>query len=61
MVDQAKPNIQPGGVQGALFKPRYQSEAGPLFIKKLPSASAPKFSRKNNINLPVMILFNFCK
>ena len=39
---QAAPKTQPGGVHGALFRSRYQVVLGPLSIKMVPNANAPK-------------------
>jgi len=38
----AKPNTQPGGVQGALFKLEYQSPVTASPMNKFPRASPPK-------------------
>ncbi len=46
---QATPNIQPGGVQGALFRLLYQSEVEPPSMSQLPKANPPKLITKNNI------------
>jgi hypothetical protein len=46
---QATPNTHPGGVHGALFKPKYQSDVGPLFISQLPKAKPPKLITKNRM------------
>ncbi len=51
MVVQEAPKTQPGGVQGALAKPTYQSEGTPLPEKKPPIASAAKLSNKKIISL----------
>ena len=49
IVDQAAPNTQPGGVQGALFNLIYQSEGTPFAVKSPPTANAPKFNTKKII------------
>lgn len=46
---QATPKIQPGGVQGALFKLKYQSDVGPLSINQLPRAKPPKLIAKKRM------------
>ncbi len=51
MVVQAAPKTQPGGVQGALDKPTYQSEGTPFPVKKPPTANAAKLSNRKIINL----------
>tara|TARA_Y100000385_G_scaffold220932_1_gene230543 strand:+ start:404 stop:574 length:171 start_codon:yes stop_codon:yes gene_type:complete len=43
----AAPNDHPGGVQGALFRSRYQSEDAPLPIDNPPMVRAAKFSKRN--------------
>lgn len=57
MVLQATPNTQPEGVHGALFKPKYQSDVGPLFINQLPSAKPPKLMAKKSMKYKIF-LFN---
>lgn len=60
MVVQATPKNHPGGDHGALFNAIYQSDVGPLFIKKLPITKAPKLitrNNKNRINLLIYIFF----
>ena len=49
IVLQATPNNQPGGVQGALFKLKYQSDVGPLSISQTPKAKPPKLMTKNSM------------
>jgi hypothetical protein len=52
---QAAPNTHPGGVQGALFRFKYQSDATPFLVAKPPMANAAKFISKNRKNLPIMV------
>ena len=47
MIVHAAPKTQPGGVQGALFKFKYQSVIGPLFMSQLPNARPPKLIVRN--------------
>ena len=47
---QAAPNIHPGGVHGAMFSWRYQSDEDPLRVNNPPMPSAEKLiSKKINI------------
>lgn len=50
IVVQAAPNTHPGGVQGALSRPRYQSPMTALEVNILPIANAPKLRNKKTIN-----------
>ena len=51
IVDQATPNIHPGGVQGALLSSTYHIEGTPFPVKKPPIPKAAKLSTKNIIIL----------
>lgn len=53
---QAKPNIQPGGVQGALGSPAYQSEATPGPVKYPPIARARKLARRKKTRRNIIFL-----
>ncbi len=59
MVVHAKPNTQPGGVQGALLSERYHSACTALPVKNPPMASAPKFNNKKITILADMYLYFF--
>jgi hypothetical protein len=48
MVVHATPKTHPGGVQGAWFKSKYHSAAGPLSISQAPIAKPPKLIIRNN-------------
>ena len=49
MLVQAAPKTQPGGVQGAFVRFKYQSVFGPLFMSQLPNANPPKLMSRNKI------------
>ena len=49
MLVQAAPKTQPGGVQGAFDRFKYQSVFGPLFMSQLPNANPPKLMNRNKI------------
>lgn len=51
MLVQAKPNTQPGGVNGALFNPWYHSFSLGLPDKTPPNIKAPKFNKMKTISL----------
>ena len=58
MLVQAKPNTQPGGVQGALFNVLYQSEVTPSPVKYTPRYNPKKFKNKNRILRYTKFLLN---
>lgn len=56
IVVHANPKTQPGGVHGALSRASYQSETAPCPANIPPRASAPKFRKRNNISLCIIVL-----
>lgn len=50
MVVHAKPNTHPGGVQGTLFKAKYQLEVTPGPVKRPPIPRVIKLSIKKTIS-----------
>lgn len=58
MVLHAAPKTQPGGVQGALFRTIYQSEGTPTEVKKLPTAKAAKWIKRNISTRTIMMSLN---
>ncbi len=64
ITNQAAPNTQPGGVQGALFKPAYHSLSAMLPCKYDPKAKPPKLNNRksrNSLSWGFMIYFSRCK
>ena len=59
MLVQAAPKTQPGGVQGAFDRFKYQSVFGPLFMSQLPNANAPKLMNRNKIKYLVLLAITF--
>ena len=59
MLVQAAPKTQPGGVQGAFVRFKYQSVFGPLFMSQLPKANPPKLMNRNKIKYLVLLCNHF--
>lgn len=59
MLVQAAPKTQPGGVQGAFDRFKYQSVFGPLFMSQLPNANPPKLMNRNKIKYLVLLAITF--
>ena len=59
MLVQAAPNTQPGGVQGAFDRFKYQSVFGPLFMSQLPNANPPKLMNRNKIKYLIFLIITF--
>ena len=59
MLVQAAPKTQPGGVQGAFVRFKYQSVFGPLFMSQLPNANPPKLMNRNKIKYLIFFLITF--
>jgi hypothetical protein len=59
MLVQAAPKTQPGGVQGAFDRFKYQSVFGPLFMSQLPNANPPKLMNRNKIKYLIFLIITF--
>mgnify|MGYP007103419264 FL=1 len=59
MLVQATPKTQPGGVQGAFDRFKYQSVFGPLFMSQLPNANPPKLMNRNKIKYLIFLIITF--
>ena len=59
IVVQAAPKTQPGGVQGAFDRFKYQSVFGPLFMSQLPNANPPKLMNRNKIKYLIFLIITF--
>ena len=59
MLVQAAPKTQPGGVQGAFVRFKYQSVFGPLFMSQLPKANPAKLMNRNKIKYLVLLAITF--
>jgi len=59
MLVQAAPKTQPGGVQGAFVRFKYQSVLGPLFMSQPPNANPPKLMNRNKMRYLVFFTITF--